>query len=214
MCPPPSGSNGAPFGTLQVVTAIRLAAPNDVEAMSGALARAFADDPVMTWMFPSEDFRSKRLPKMFRAMLVHICLPRGEVYTTSEVSGAAMWVPPGTWPFGRLEQLRLLPSTMGGLGRRMITAARFELMLESKHPREPHWYLSVLGTDPAHQGRGVGSGLLRPVLERCDTEGLPAYLESSKEQNIAFYARHGFDVTGELSIDGTPSVWAMWRPPR
>ncbi len=196
------------------VTVVRRAVPSDAEVLSASLARAFDDDPVMSWMFPDEEARARRLPRMFRAMFTHIGLPRGEVYTTGDLAGAALWVPPGTWPFTRREQLRLLPSTMGGLGRRVLTAARFELMLEARHPRQPHWYLSILGTDPARQGKGVGSALLRPVLERCDTEGLPAYLESSKEQNIAFYARHGFEVTGELSIEQTPSVWGMWRPPR
>jgi GNAT superfamily N-acetyltransferase len=86
--------------------------------------------------------------------------------------------------------------------------------VERQHPRSAHWYLAVLGTDPVHQGKGIGSALLAPVLERCDHEGIGAYLESSKNSNIPFYRRHGFEVTGEIPLPGGPSVWPMWRDPR
>lgn len=83
------------------------------------------------------------------------------------------------------------------------------------HPREPHWYLYLLGTDSAHQGRGHGSAVLQPVLERCDDEVRPAYLESSKEVNIPFCRRHGFEVRSEFCpINGCPPMWPMWREPR
>jgi len=72
----------------------------------------------------------------------------------------------------------------------------------------------VLGTDPASQGRGIGSALLAPVLETCDRDGVGAYLESSKERNLAFYARHGFRMTGEVDLPRGPRVWLMWRDPR
>jgi ribosomal protein S18 acetylase RimI-like enzyme len=89
------------------------------------------------------------------------------------------------------------------------------LSLEARHPSgPPHYYLAVLGTDPAQQGRGLGSALLAPVLERCDQDGVGAFLESSKERNIDFYARHGFRVTDELRLPRGPTMWQMWRDPR
>ena len=66
---------------------------------------------------------------------------------------------------------------------------------------------------PVAQGRGLGSSVLAPVLGRCDDEGLGAYLESSKEENLAFYSRHGFEVTEEVQLPGGPPVWLMWRDP-
>ena len=70
------------------------------------------------------------------------------------------------------------------------------------------------GTDPPAQGRGIGSALLAPGLELCDRDGLPAYLESSKERNVAFYSRFGFRVTDEVQMPGGgPKVWLMWRDP-
>lgn len=78
-----------------------------------------------------------------------------------------------------------------------------------------HWYLAALGTDPEAQGRGLAAAVLAPVLDGCDTDGLGAYLESSKEQNLPFYARHGFAVTGTIDLSrGGPRLWTMWRDPR
>ena len=99
-------------------------------------------------------------------------------------------------------------------GRHTARALRFLDLVEKKHPVEPHWYLGVLGTGPAHQGRGVGAALLQPVLEKCDREGIPAYLESSKATNIGYYERFGFAVTGEITLRDGPTVWPMWRDPR
>ena len=86
--------------------------------------------------------------------------------------------------------------------------------MESKHPRQPHWYLATLGTAVEQQGKGVGSALMRPVLEHCDAEGIPCYLESSKERNVPFYRRHGFEVVEEVPLPGDgPMLWTMWREP-
>jgi ribosomal protein S18 acetylase RimI-like enzyme len=106
----------------------------------------------------------------------------------------------------------LLPA-LGLTGLRRLTALA---EVDAHHPREPHWYLAVLGTDPAHQGRGFGSAVMEPVLARADEEGLGCYLESSKESNVAFYARHGFRVTQELDLakGAGPRLWLMWRDPR
>ena len=87
-------------------------------------------------------------------------------------------------------------------------------LVEARHPSLPHYYLGGLGTDPQWQGRGLGSAVLGPVLEICDRDGVPAYLESSKETNIGFYVRHGFEVTDEVSVpDGSVRLWLMWRKP-
>jgi GNAT superfamily N-acetyltransferase len=97
----------------------------------------------------------------------------------------------------------------------LVATVRLLDLIESMHPHEPHWYLATLGTDPEMQGKGVGSALMRPALDHCDTEGWPAYLESSKERNVPFYRRHGFEVVREVPLPGGgPKIWTMWREPR
>jgi predicted N-acetyltransferase YhbS len=86
--------------------------------------------------------------------------------------------------------------------------------MEANHPKEPHWYLMLLGTDPAVRGAGFGQQLMRSRLDRCDAEGAPAYLENSNPANEAYYLRFGFEVTGEMQLpNGGPKMWPMWRRP-
>ena len=191
----------------------RKANVGDVDALATTLARAFDDDPLTTWLFPDEGARRRKLPTFFRSLL-RASLPFGEVYTTAEQQCAAIWNPPGTFPMGWVTDTRLGLATTRLVGLRIALCAKGLMYFASHHPKERHWYLQMLGTEPDVQSRGLGSALLAPVLERCDHEGERVYLESSKERNIPFYARHGFTVTQEIQVPRGPVVWAMWRDPR
>jgi GNAT superfamily N-acetyltransferase len=198
----------------RVTTTAVLAGGIDVEPLEDVLQAAFWDDPLMAWLLPDEASRSRRAARLFRGLLRNWFVPMRTTWTTADQQGAAMWAPPGYWRIPILAQLPSLPSMLGSLGGRALKAGQLMALIERHHPREHHWYLAVLGTNPPAQGKGIGSALMEPVLARCDEEGLPAYLESSKESNIPFYGRHGFEVTGELSVPGGPVIYAMRREPR
>jgi ribosomal protein S18 acetylase RimI-like enzyme len=188
-----------------------------VGALVEVLARAFDDDPVPRWLFRGERRRRRALRVFFRIQLRRVYLERGEVWTTEDRSGAALWAPPDGSRPGLRELLHLLPVVpyLVGLGSDAPDAARLLAAVDNARPRERHWYLATLGTDPDHQRSGVGSALVEAVLARVDAEGLPTYLESSKESNLAFYGRHGFEVTGQVRAPGAgPTLWTMWRQPR
>lgn len=193
--------------------AIRPATRADRHALAIVLARAFADDPVMGWFFPGADRRAARNRRFF-AMRLRQLMPQGETYTTDAASGAAIWALPERWRLGPLEELRMGLVLLASLWPHVGRAARGVEMIERCHPPEPHYYLAVLGTDPDVQGRGIGSALMQPVLAACDRDEVGAYLESSKERNVDFYARHGFRVTREIRLPDGPPVWPMWRDPR
>jgi ribosomal protein S18 acetylase RimI-like enzyme len=179
-----------------------------------ALAAAFEDDPVWRWMTPDwPDWVDRAAPWFAGVARVQ---PRGhgEVLVDDEVRGAAIWAPPERWRSSAGEAVRLAVPSIRLFRRQMGRAVRLLGTLEGRHPPDPsHWYLAILGTDPAHQGQGVGSALVRAVTERCDAEGLPAYLESSKHENVAFYARHGFEVQERIEVRDGPPMWLMWREP-
>lgn len=184
-------------------------------ALCTVLSRAFEDDPVAAHLIPSDRRRPAGLRAFFRLQLRKDLLPYGGVFTTEERTGAALWAPPGKpAPRGLRMLLSVVPVAPYVVGRHFSRTVRSLAQIEAVHPREPHWYLATLGTDPSCQGRGIGSALLQPVLQRCDAEGVRAYLESSKESNVPFYRRHGFEVTGEVRLPGGPAVWTMWRDPR
>ncbi len=174
------------------------------------LARAFYDDPAVSWIFPNDRKRLAQTERFWSVRLRYMA-PQEEVYVTDDLSGAAVWTLPDRWHVS-LRETGELARMM--LNRRLPTLLRGLLRLETAHPQGPsHFYLAVLGTDPPRQGQGMGTALMQPVLELCDREGLPAYLESSKERNIDFYSRFGFRVKGEVQLPKGPKMWPMWRDP-
>ncbi len=185
----------------------------DIPRVAVALARAFEDDPIWEFIYPAEEDRVARYGKVFEYFLHRIWLPEEECHGLAGLQGAALWMPPGRWHVGILDQLRMLPRMIAMNGRSFPRTASVLRLMEKKHPTDrEHYYLAVLGVEPGLQGRGFGAALIQPVLSRCDRDGTPAYLESSKESNIAFYERHGFRVLEELPLSKTgPSIWPMWR---
>jgi GNAT superfamily N-acetyltransferase len=196
---------------------IRVAEARDIPGLAEALSQAFDRDPVLSWVVRDDGRRPEALRRFFTYALRE-SVPHGEVTATDELDACAIWLPPGVWaePPGLLETLRMLPETLGwtGLGRlqryREMDAAEY-----TKRPREPHFYLAILGVRPDRQGKGLGSALLKHTLGRLDEGGMPAYLESSNAVNMPLYGRHGFKVIDEIRLrDGGPTMWCMWREPR
>jgi ribosomal protein S18 acetylase RimI-like enzyme len=124
-----------------------------------------------------------------------------------------MWLPPRTGTPTVRELVGQIPKLLV-LGRRAGVALEVVKLVEPRHPKKPHYYLGGLGTDPQWQKRGLGSAVLAPVLDICDRDAVPAYLESSKEENISFYRRHRFEVIDEVVIpESSVHLWLMWREP-
>ena len=199
-------------------TTVRKLTTGDRDHVAALLARAFDDDPLAMFIFPEPRVRTNGLRRFFDIQLRSMFLGAAESHGASldesgQLQAAALWLPPGRPAAGLEAVLRLLP-LVRYTGRRTTRTLRLLGAVDAKHPRTPHYYLGVLGTDPSVQGRGLGSAAMGPVLQRCDSEGLPAYLESSKERNVPFYRRHGFEVTEQLDIPGAPPLWLMWREPR
>ncbi|MDT5009882.1 MAG: hypothetical protein QOH57_1499 [Mycobacterium sp.] len=190
---------------------------SDVRALAGVLARAFYDDPVMTWMVPSDSAREKVNFRLFATLARYHFVPGGGSAVASRdgiIGGAALWDPPGQRKSSRVEELRMLPGLLWALRSRAPAMGQLSELMEANHPKEPHWYLMLLGTDPAVRGAGFGQQLMRSRLDRCDAEGAPAYLENSNPANEAYYLRFGFEVTGEMQLpNGGPKMWPMWRRP-
>ena len=138
-----------------------------------------------------------------------------ELFVTDGAGSVAIWHGVDDWKGSTVESIRSLPAFTRVFGIGLPRVLRLLATIERVHPREPHYHLAYVGTHPDRQGQGLGTAVLAPMLERCDTEGLPAYLENSKPRNEAFYVRHGFVSTGPIPLpDGAPPMMAMWREPR
>ncbi|MET7274348.1 MULTISPECIES: GNAT family N-acetyltransferase [Streptomyces] len=190
----------------------RTATADDASAISRILARAFDDDPMMCWFFPDDATRGAALDRYFatiftRQYVRHCLCERTE-------AAAAFWVPPEAQAKAvpdaeTVQQLQDILGDRAPLFRDAVEAAA------AHTPREPHWYLAVIGADPDARGQGHGAALLRSGLAKADEEGMPVCLESSKPSNLPFYEHFGFTVREELRLPGEgPVLWSMRREPR
>ncbi len=194
---------------------VRKATLADAPLLSAAMARAFDDDPFANWLCAQDKRRARRILDFMDVGLRKMTLPHGEVYTTDDMDGGAFWTPPGKWKLGIIQQLLLTPAmARSTTWKRIPTVISGISGVEKEHPSALHYYLMALGVEPGLQGKGIGTQLMAPVLEKADRERMPAYLESSKEQNIPLYERNGFKVTKEHTIKDGPKIWLMWRDPR
>jgi GNAT superfamily N-acetyltransferase len=195
------------------VADVRPARVAERDLLADMLAAAFADDPLFVWWFTDESTRPARLRAIMHR-LVTLRLDGGEVWVALDGLSAALWNAPGG--------LALDQDVVDSGWRDLFATATdderargkvFEEIAERWHPGAPHWYLGVLGTEPTRQGEGLATAVLQPVLERCDADGLPAYLETLTPRNVPFYRRRGFAVLGEEQVPDGPNAWFMWREP-
>jgi GNAT superfamily N-acetyltransferase len=200
--------------TQDIDLGIRRAAITDRAAVAATVAAGFFDDPVTQWLLPDVDRRRQVVLPMFQ-LYVDGYLPHGETYLTLDGNGAAVWLPPNTEAFTPDEEHAFGEAIADLLGPDADRAFQLGEIFAEHHPNEPLYYCQFLATIPAFQGRGIGSAFLRDMLQRADSEGMPAYLEATSPQNRALYERHGYVSQGELTLPNSgPTLWQMWRVPR
>jgi GNAT superfamily N-acetyltransferase len=200
------------------MTTIGPATAADRPKLVDSLASAFAEDPLFNWMAGTgPDKPPEPKARIFFDAFAKLEFARKEhlVFADEDGVGVAIWKAPNQWKISTADMLRTMPAMLRAFGTKTPRLIGALSAIEKVHPKEEHYYLEALGTRQDMQSRGVGSAVLRHTLDRCDTEGMPAYLESSNVRNIPFYARHGFVTTGEIAVgNGAPTVTAMWREPR
>jgi GNAT superfamily N-acetyltransferase len=190
--------------TVRTITAI-----DEVRAID-TIVLAFTADPVTRWCWPDAHQYLTSMPSFTRAFRGGAFL-HNTAHCTDDYAGAALWLPPHVHPedqaLGEVLERTVSASIRGDL------FAIFEHM-GKYHPREPHWYLPLIGVDPAYQGKGDGGALMTYALQPCDRDHAPAYLESTNPRNMALYQRHGFEVLGTIQVGTSPSLVPMLRQPR
>lgn len=189
-----------------------------INSTAAVAARAFADDPMFTFIFPAADQRPRLLRRFFAAGLRYGVL-FGRVDTTADGAGTALWLKPDHTDItpGRMIRsgMALLPLTLGwGAFRRFLQFTGYGDRVHKELMREPHWYLLNLAVDPPRQRQGIGSALIEPVLAQADHAGQPCYLETNNADNVRLYARHGFQIGHAGQVPGGPAFWGLVRKSR
>jgi GNAT superfamily N-acetyltransferase len=189
---------------------VRPATERDVDKITATLVAAFEADPLWGWAFPGEG-----LADLWR-LLVSSAMRYSRVRVADDCAAASVWIPPEGTELTAAEEASLGPMLEGQIGSRAAEVLALFERMERTHPDgPPHYYLSLLGTHPDHRGKGFGMALLADNLAKIDSEGMPAYLESSNPENDPRYERLGFVRVGEFERpDGQLTCSTMWREPR
>ncbi len=182
--------------------------------------RAFWTFPESVHLLPDEDRRRRVLPRYLASDALdaadHGVLMGAEVDGT--LVGAAAWLPPEAYPLSLARQVRqllhVLPVAPWAIGAAREARRGQEANRAPHRARPPHYWLRAVGVDPAWQGRGVGTELIRPVLDRADHERRGAYLLTATPGNVTWYEGLGFSTVAAFRpTPRWPQVWAMWREP-
>ncbi len=188
--------------------------PDQVEAAARTLADAFWDDPLMHIVAPDENRRTA-VGHWFFAKSIAYGLRWGEVSCNDDASAVAVWFPPGNTDITLGRMLRVgmgaLPLRAGINGFRRFMRALSAVEKFHKAVEGPHWYLLAIGTMPARQGTGLGSALVELGTSQADAAGIPCYLETATDSNVAYYSKRGFEITGEANVYGF-TLRGMVRP--
>jgi GNAT superfamily N-acetyltransferase len=191
-------------------TTVRVMAAADENPAVETIVLAFAADPMARWTWPHAHQYLAAMPRMVRAFGGR-AFSDGSAFCTEDYAGTALWLSPGV--HADEEELGAVVESTAAPSLLAEAATIFEQMAKY-HPAEPHWYLPLIGVDPANQGEGHGDALMAYALARCDRDHAPAYLESSNPRNIPFYRRHGFEPLGAIQAGSSPTLVPMLRQPR
>ena len=188
---------------------VKTAATSDEASVIDVMVLAFGADPAARWTWSD--------PQQYLAHFRHFArafggkaFTHGSAYAVDGYAGAALWLPPDVEP-DEDALIELLQSTASELSQQHAFQV-FEEM-GRYHPSEPHWYLPLMGVDPFHQGKGLGSALMKHALIPCDRDKTVAYLESTNPKNIPLYERHGFELLGTIQVGTSPPLFPMLRKP-
>lgn len=178
--------------------------------MIDALTLAFSADPVTRWTWADPRVYLTTFPHFARAFGGR-AFARGSAHYVQDHVGAALWLPPGEHADEEVMG-KLMEQTVPGAVQK--DAVGLLEQMGRFHPKEPHWYLPLIGIDPACQGKGYGGALLHYAVGICDREGSLAYLESTNPRNVPLYERHGFEVLGKIQSGSSPTLFPMLRKPQ
>ena len=190
---------------------IRAVHPHEVDRFAMTLALALCSDPSTRWSTPDAFQYMNVMVPLVKAFGGETAIEMGSAHVIGDFLGAALWLPPNASPdeaaVGEIFSTHVEEPHLGEI------FSLFEAMAEH-HPKEPHWYLWLMGIDPAYQRQGLGTALLNHALDSCDSDGTPAYLEATSPVSVRLYQRHGFDVVGEITVCGSPPMYPMVRSPK
>ena len=189
---------------------VKSATPAEIADVADLLTLAFSTDPAARWSWADPRVYLASFPRFVRAF-GGAAFQSGTAHVAEGNKGAALWLPPGAEPDEEAMGILMQETVPAHIGKDGISVMQ---QMGNYHPKEPHWYLPLIGIDPMHQGKGLGGALMRHALAECDRDGSLAYLESSNPRNVTLYQHLGFELLGTIQAGSSPKLFPMLRKPQ
>lgn len=190
---------------------VRRATSDDIARLATTATKAFANDPLLRWFFPTDEEYFELVPDT-AAYLCRRWQATDSQWCTDDGVAVAGWSPPGR-PEVDVERTSIVHSE-----RRLATFEAMNVARSEHTPAEPHWYLNMLATHPDWQRQGLGAALMEAVFAIADEQGLPCFLETATADNVVYYRHHGYEIRSEWDLatahEAGPHMWGMLRRPR
>ena len=192
--------------------AIRRAGESDREAVVRLLDDGFALDPVSNWVFPDKE-HLRRSHGVLMGAFLEMSLSEGYVDITEDGTGCALWMPVPAGDHTDPDDPARFREAVDPGNERVELIARLTAEI---HPKDrAHEYLMMIAVSSSVRSKGVGAALIGNTLDRCDRDGLPAYLEASSLRSRGLYERLGYTFLGTpVELPGGPHMYPMWREPQ
>jgi ribosomal protein S18 acetylase RimI-like enzyme len=195
---------------------LRDVAVDELPAAAAVLGDGMRDNPIHVRVFGNDaSARQSALTRLFEGALNRIT-KKGAIegaYLDGQLVAVCGRLPPGHCRISFADKLRFLPSMLSA--NSVPTVYRIFSWAGAwgtEDPSAAHWHVGPVGVLRSHQGKGIGTALLRAFAARMDQERSTAYLETDREANVPFYERAGFAVVGRKDVLEVP-CWFMSRPP-
>lgn len=189
---------------------LRKASYADKAIVVRILCNAFADNRSVLYLLPKDRSFDRRLKRLMTYSF-DCCFRFGEVYISDDNNACALTVLPETksnnaWLIW--QQIKLVTGALGLLNT--SKALKREALVKQHYPTEAYYYIWYIGVEPANQGNGAGSALLRQLQARASSLGRAIYLETSTVRNLPWYGKNGFNKYGQIDDFGFPLYLLRW----
>lgn len=159
------------------------------------LLECFENNKSINWIVKQDSRRKERI-KGLMDYSFDACIETGQIYVTEDLTGVIICSDPDE-KLPVLEEAYLTArfvwkvTGIDGIGR----ALRREKYVNQYHPKDHEFlYIWFIALKKSEQGRGVGSAMLREIISKGNERNVAIYLETSTEENLSFYKKHGFEV--------------------
>ena len=188
----------------------------DIDVFANNLAVSFKGYPLFEY-FANDKYDIKKMKKFWKVSLKTMSDKTFFLADSEDANSLAIFSPyekggVSIWKYIKAGGLGLIPSIGIGMVKRMTTFEKFAMEIKNKHSKPGCWYLYVFVTMPEFRGKGLGSKIMRPMLEHLDERNQDCYLETLVSLNVEIYKKYGFELKEEVKVPGTDlTLYAMLR---